>query len=75
MFLNFSLNHFRRLDPDLFSNFTFNFNSSFTTKDFFSYGGGVELTPCGENNIYEPRINGRHVQFPGYHDQWVLDEY
>lgn len=71
MFLNFNLFHFRRLDPDLFSNFTFNFNSSFTTKEFFSYGGGLELTPFGENNIYEPRVNGRHVQFPGYTDQWV----
>jgi len=71
MFLNFNLFHFRRLEPDLFSNFTFNFNSSFTTKDFFSYGGGIELTPFGENDIYEPRVNGRHVQFPGYHDQWV----
>lgn len=71
MFLNFNLNHFRRLNPDLFSNFTFNFNSSFTTKDFFSYGGGFETTPFGTNDIYEPRVNGRHVRFPGYHDQWI----
>jgi len=71
MFLNFNLNHFRRLDPDLFSNFTFNFNSSFTTRNFFSFGGGIETTPFGSNDIYEPRVNGRHVRFPGYQDQWV----
>ncbi|WKV10569.1 DUF5916 domain-containing protein [Marivirga harenae] len=71
MFLNFNLNHFRRLDPDLFSNFTFNFNSSFTTKEFFGFGGGIETTPFGTNDIYEPRINGRHVKFPGYQDQWI----
>lgn len=29
------------------------------------------MTPFGTNDIYEPRINGRHVQFPGYHDQWI----
>ncbi|WNB18589.1 DUF5916 domain-containing protein [Marivirga arenosa] len=71
MFLNFNLFHFRRLEPDLFSHVTFNFNSSFTTKDFFNFGGGFELRPFENNDFYEPRVNGRYVEFPGYHDQWV----
>ncbi|MBK6265667.1 carbohydrate binding family 9 domain-containing protein [Marivirga sp. S37H4] len=71
MFLNFNLRHDRRLEPDLFSMNLFNFNSSFTTKNFFNFGGGFETTFTGKNDIYEPRVNGRHVKVPGYYDQWL----
>ncbi len=71
MFLNFNINHERRLEPDLHSNFVFNFNSSFTTKDFFSFGGGFETTPFGTNDVYEPRVEGRFLEVPTYYDQWV----
>lgn len=71
MFLNFNLNHERRLEPDLFSNFVFNFNSSFTTKELFNFGGGFETTPFGTNDIYEPRVEGRYVKVPAYYDQWL----
>lgn len=71
MFLNFNLRHERRLEPDLFSSNEFNFNSSFTTKNFFNFGGGFETTFDGINDIYEPRVNGRHVKVPGYYDQWL----
>lgn len=71
MFLNFAINHERRLDPDLHSNFVFNFNSSFTTKDFLSFGGGFETTPFGTNDVYEPRVEGRYQKIPTYYDQWV----
>ena len=68
--LNFNLNYTRRLEPDLYNNFNFNFNSSFTTKKFFGFGGGFEMTPFGTNNIYEPREEGRHVDVPDYYDIW-----
>lgn len=71
MFLNFNLRHERRLEPNLFSSVHFNFNSSFTTKSFFNFGGGFETTPLGANDIYEPRVEGRFVKVPAYYDQWL----
>lgn len=71
MFLNFNLFHKRRLDPDLFSELVFNFNSSFTTKDFFNFGGGFETTPFGTQDFYEPRVKGYHFDIPTYYDFWV----
>ena len=70
LYLNFNLNYIRRLQPDLYNNFTFNFNSSFTTKKFFAFGGGLELTPFGTNDIYEPRVEGKFVKVPEYYDVW-----
>lgn len=69
--LNFNLNYNRRLDPDLYYNFNFNFNSSFTTKTFFVFGGGFETMPFGMNDIYEPRVESRHVDVPAYYNPWV----
>ncbi|MCX2680516.1 DUF5916 domain-containing protein [Galbibacter sp. EGI 63066] len=71
LFLNFNLNYTRRLEPDLYSYFEFNFNSSFTTKKFLSFGGGFETMPFGENDIYEPRQEGRYVKVPSYYDGWA----
>lgn len=71
LFLNFNLNHQRRLEPDLFSNLIFNFNSSFTTRNFFNFGGGFETTPFGSHDIYEPRVEGRYVQVPDYYETWI----
>ncbi|HET8810649.1 MAG TPA: DUF5916 domain-containing protein, partial [Flavobacteriaceae bacterium] len=71
LFLNFNLNYLRRLEPDLYHNFEFNFNSSFTTKEFFTFGGGFETTPFGTNDIYEPRVEGRFVKVPAYYDPWI----
>lgn len=71
MFLNFNLNYTRRLETDLYTNFNFNFNSSFTTKNFFGFGGGFEMTPFGTNDIYEPRVEGRYFSIPAYYDMWA----
>src|SRR5690606_15180066 len=70
-YLNFNLNYNRRLTPDLYNNFSFNFNSEFQTKNFFTFGGGFETTPFGTYDIYEPRIEGRHVKVPAYYDPWI----
>ena len=69
--LNFNLNFNRRLKPDLYYAYNFNFNSNFVTKDFFAFGGGFEITPFGVNDIYEPRVEGRHVEQPAYYNPWV----
>ncbi|MCG2417730.1 carbohydrate binding family 9 domain-containing protein [Aequorivita sp. F47161] len=71
LFLNFNLNYIRRLETDLYSNFLFNFNSSFTTKKFLGFGGGFEMTPFGTNDIYEPRVKERYVKVPEYYDIWA----
>lgn len=71
LYLNFNLSHRRRLDPDLFTEFNFNFNSSFTTKTFFNFGGGFETTPFGQKDIYEPRTENRYVNIPAYYDEWI----
>lgn len=71
LFLNFTFMHERRLDPDLYGQVYFNFNSSFTTKNLFRFGGGFEATPFGINDFYEPRTESRHVKVPAYHDQWL----
>ncbi len=71
MYLNFVAVHERRLEPDLHSRLILNFNSSFTTKDFFNFGGGFETTPIGTNDIYEPRVDGMYLTIPTYYDQWL----
>ena len=69
--LNFNFIHERRLDPDLFSNFIFNFNSSFRTTDYIDFGGGFETTPFGTQDVYEPRVDGAFFKIPTYYDVWV----
>ncbi|MCY2686483.1 DUF5916 domain-containing protein [Salinimicrobium sp. TH3] len=71
MYLNFVAVHERRLEPDLHSRLVLNFNSSFTTKQFFNFGGGFESTPIGTNDIYEPRVDGMYFTIPTYYDQWL----
>lgn len=51
-----------------------NHNNQFTNKNFRSYGGGFELTPFGENDIYEPRSEGRYLQVPSYFNTWLWTE-
>ena len=70
LYLNFNLIYTRRLETDLYNNFVFNFNSSFTTKKFLGFGGGFEMTPFKTNDIYEPRVENRYVKVPDYYDVW-----
>lgn len=74
IYLNFNLNYYHRLEPFIFQNFIFNHNNSFTDKSFRNFGGGIEFTPFGQNDIYEPRTFGRHLKVPGYFDSWVWFE-
>ena len=74
IFLNFNLNYDHRLDSFLYTTFRFNHNNQFTTKNFQNFGGGVEFTPFGENDIYEPRTFERHLKVPGYFDSWIWFE-
>ncbi|MEC5156772.1 DUF5916 domain-containing protein [Chryseobacterium sp. MP_3.2] len=74
IYLNFSTNYNHRLEPFLFTNLRFNHNNQFTTKNFQSFGGGVEFTPLGEKDIFEPRSLGRHLNIPGYFDSWIWFE-
>ena len=71
LFLNFNLNFRRRLQPDLYRELNFNFNSSFTTTNFFNFGGGYETSFNGVNDIYEPRQEGAYLSIPGFHDVWA----
>lgn len=69
--LNFNVNYRQRLDPYLFSWVQFNHNNQFTDKKFRSYGGGIEFTPFGERDIFEPRTPGRYLFVPAYFDTWI----
>lgn len=71
LYLNFNLNYNRRLESDLYNYLNVNFNSSFTTKKYFAFGGGFEMTPFGKNDIYEPRIDGWYVKEPEYYNSWI----
>lgn len=70
MFLNFNLNHQRRLETDLFGYINFNFNSSFTNKKFHSYGAGLDYQ-SPSNDFFEPRVFGRHLQKPFIVNPWI----
>lgn len=74
IYLNFNLNYDHRLEPFLYSTLRFNHNNQFTTKNFQNFGGGIEFTPIGENDIYEARTFGRHLKVPGYFDNWIWFE-
>ena len=74
IYLNNNITYSHRLDPFLFSTFRFNHNNQFTDKNFRSFGGGVEFTPLGEKDIFEPRKFGRHLNVPGYFDSWIWYE-
>lgn len=71
LFLNFNFLLDRRLEPDLYSRFKFNFNSSFTTKEFLGFGTGFETTPFGSQDLYEPRVEGRHFDLPVHYRTWI----
>lgn len=74
IFLNNNFTYSHRLSPFLFSTFRFNHNNKFTDKNFRSFGGGIEFTPFGEKDIFEPRKRGRHLNVPGYLDSWIWFE-
>ena len=74
IYLNNNFTYSHRLEPFLFSTLRFNHNNQFTDKNFRSFGGGIEFTPIGEKDIYEPRKQGRHLNVPEYFDSWIWYE-
>lgn len=72
--LNYNLNvsHNRRLDDDLFTRFVIHNNIEMQTKKFFNFGGGLMIWPFGENDIYEPRTAGRHLEVPAMINPWIF---
>ena len=74
IYLNNNFTYSHRLEPFLFSTLRFNHNNQFTDKNFRSFGSGIEFTPIGEKDIYEPRKQGRHLNVPGYFDSWIWYE-
>ena len=69
--LNINLDYARRLDTDLFKNFKVNLNFNFQDKKFRNYGGGLEITPNGQNDLYEPRVFGKYLAIPSYVNPWI----
>ncbi|OWK74034.1 hypothetical protein CBW16_01055 [Flavobacteriaceae bacterium JJC] len=63
--------HRRRLDNDLFNQFIIHNSFDTTNKNFFGLGGGLMIWPFGENDIYEPRQNGRYLKVPAMINPWV----
>jgi len=69
--LNVNLDYARRLESDLFKNFRINTNFNFQDKKFRNYGGGLEITPNGQNDLYEPRVFGKYLAIPVYVNPWI----
>ncbi len=71
--LNYYLNvsHNRRLDHDLFNQFVVHNSIDIQTKNFFNFGGGLMFWPFGENDIYEPRTDGRYLKIPAMINPWI----
>lgn len=69
---NLRINHSRRIDSDLFREFIIHQNLSLTTKNFFNFGGGLMIFPFGENDIYEPRVFGKHLKNPAMFNPWIF---
>ncbi len=74
IFLNFNAQYYQRLSPFLYNNFVLNHNNQFQNKKFENYGFGVEATPFGQKDIYEPRAEGRFLNVPSYFDSWIWFE-
>lgn len=72
--LNYNLNisHNRRLDEDLFTQFVIHNSIEMQTKNFFNFGGGLMIWPLGENDIYEPRTAGTHLDVPAMINPWIF---
>ncbi|ACU08011.1 hypothetical protein FIC_01564 [Flavobacteriaceae bacterium 3519-10] len=72
--LNYNLNvsHNRRLGDDIFTQFVIHNSIEMQTKKFFSFGGGLMIWPFGENDIYEPRTAGRHLDVPAMINPWIF---
>lgn len=75
--LNFNLNYNRRLEPDLFNFFGFNFNYILTTLNHFTFGGQLDIRPFEWNDIYEPRMEGRFVKVPAniHPNFWISSDF
>ena len=69
-----NVNYKRRINPDIFYRFNINTNLNITNKKFQSYGGGFYVAPFGENDIYEPRAFGRHLDVPAIYNYWIWYE-
>lgn len=69
-----NVNYKRRINPDIFYRFNINTNINITNKKFQSYGGGFYVAPFGENDVYEPRTFGRHLNVPAIYNYWVWYE-
>lgn len=69
--INTNLSHRRRLETDLYGRLELNTNISMTDKEFRNFGGGMEISFTKENDFFEPRRFGRHLQLPGYFDAWL----
>ncbi len=72
LYYNLSLTHTRRLDYDLFSQFIIHNNLEMQTRSFFNFGGGLMILPFGENDIYEPRTDGKFLKVPAMINPWIF---
>lgn len=68
---NVNLSYSHQLQPFLNKEVVLNSNLQFTTKDFRNFGAGLELSPFGENDTYEPRVDGRYLKNAAYVNPWV----
>lgn len=74
IYVNNNIYYYHRLDSYAFTNFILHHNSQFTDKHYRTIGGGLEFTPLGANDFFEPRVAGRYLKIPAYLGGWLWYE-
>lgn len=74
---NVNYNYSRLYKPSTYTGSYLNFNSSFTNRKEFSYGGGLSFRLGKEKDFHEPRVENRFVEnAPAYGiKSWISSDY
>ena len=64
-------------DPNDFTGFNLGMEFFGATKKFFGFGGGAEYAPYGSRDYFEPRVEGRHYDWPSTvrGNLWISSDY
>ncbi len=62
----------RLYKPDAVREIWFNLHSFFTTRRFFSFGGGLFVRPVPGRDYFAPRISGYYLAIPSMVGSWIF---
>lgn len=75
--VSFGVYHDRQFEPDHFIKLDLALRGFATTKEFFSFGGKIKISPINKYDFYEPRVEGRFLLVPpnGEVNGWISTDY